>query len=374
MLEIRRQLGLIPGITLGMKLDENKGPRACPILGRSPNQIVVAVAILTVLLGAASADAQSVVITNGGTYSGYNINWTDSAHPAILIETSAPVTISNSTIVTVGQAIASCDATAGIYTIGTHVTIDSCNLEYDGPNPEGNASSKERLVFIYEPAYFSATHNYVSGAGAQGMIVWGNTSGTSNSSASIVVACNDFVDCQNAVQYGYLLNDPNLAIYFNRITQTPNYNHGDNINIFDSSGTKTSPVNIQQNFVYCNPDAPQTVAAAGIQAGDKGDSCVSVYGNFVLNGPGCGICIFYANGNTGSVDNNTVLGMGYDSQHGYSSGISVATNGGSASENSSGWWSPYSDAMVDYDGYTGIQNGNTSWDVTQVTLNKEQKL
>lgn len=296
--------------------------------------------------------AQLLTITSGGTYSGYNLTNTDSSGTAIQVETTEPVTIEYCSILTNGYGIK-----AGT---GANLTIKYCYFAFNGSDGKNT-----QLLLAWEASYLAVTNCNFNGPSG-GVEVMGDGSSTT---AYIAVAKNYFHDLYNAVQIDGMRDDPNIGIYFNQISETASYPHNDQINIYNSCGTPGHLIDIQQNFVGCTPDGPQVDAAAAIQAGDWNSSYVQVYANTVINGAGCGVCIYYANGNTSTAVNNTVIGIGYPQY--YSSGVAIQPNAGTASGNSSAWWDWYDGDLNDFQP-PALASGNYSLPVTDVTLAEEK--
>jgi hypothetical protein len=318
---------------------------------------LVLLATAAFVFPAAVVHAQTLTITSGGTYSGLNLTNTNSSQSAISIQTTQAVKIQNCHVLTDGEGITNVS--------GANITVDSCYFEYNGT--PGSKSGWKVLVDTWQPASLVVTHSNFNGPAGGVLVNWGAVSTT----AYIAIAEDIFNDCYIAVQTNGIRNDPNVGIYFNQIGEGTAYAHGDHINIYDSCGTAAHPINIQQNLIACNPDAPLDVDAAGIQAGDWNSSYVKVYTNFVLNGPGCGLCIYYANGNTSTAVNNTVVGVGYPI--GYSSGIGIQPNAGTASGNSAAWWDTYDQVMRSFDP-PSLANGNYSLPKKDVSLSEEESL
>jgi hypothetical protein len=72
---------------------------------------------------------------------------------------------------------------------------------------------------------------------------------------------------------------PNVDISWNEVDNTPNQSDvDDNISLFESSGTATSPINVHDNYVnggYPNPATTPGYAGSGIMLGDNGGGNVS---------------------------------------------------------------------------------------------------
>lgn len=317
-----------------------------------------------------SALAQAVTITAGGTYSGYNIN---TPGDGIYIATTAAVTIENSTIVAGGRAITN-DHNNTI-TTGVNVTIVNCALS---SNASSNSGSNQ-LVYFWQPAVVYITQTNINGEvtttgveAVPGVLI---AKAMADSTADIYVYQNQILDCSPAVQIAGFTNDPNIEIFFNQIWQSPYWSHTDQINIYESGGTSSSNLLIQENLVCQNPDAPvvpYSPYSSGIIAdcgsNYPGSTNVNIYANTVLNGGQVGIAV--SSNNTAT--SNNIMGIGYSSNESYGLGWGASScSVGTATGNIVGWWDKAETKVLNFIP-SSLSTTNTAKGKDFITLAKEK--
>jgi Right handed beta helix region len=313
-----------------------------------------------VALTCTSAHA-TTVISSGGTYSGLvaSTSSTSASDPAINITTTSPVTIENSIIeVTVlsGYGITAPQ--------GAQVNVQNCTFIYSGTGASIAASAT--MFYVYNASSVTIAHSTFQG-NAQGILV------TNSSSAHIAIAQNQFEDNWNAIQIAYCEANPYIAIYTNLITQTQSWKHNDQISIYNSSGVPGALIDIQNNCVVANPDAPQQVNSADIQPGDTNDSYVQVVSNLCLNGGGEATGAFNANNDTDQFNGNTLVGIGYTL--GISYGLGIWPMGGTWSNNLVAWWDWYDQRVRNFYPQANMNtNGNVGKEKGYITLANEEAL
>ncbi len=210
-----------------------------------------------------------LTITQGGTYSG---NWEsqDPTRPAVLIDTTAPVVIQNCFIRGKSDLIKTNVDNA-------NVTIRNCH----GYGLDPGVSGQMRGYFLRSTRISSlvAEHNYIEGT-SFGFNNWGDM----QSSAVIGIRYNKAHNLDGApsdgnggrvltgLQFGqdngnhFVILDsmqalPNAEIAWNEITTDPyTASLGDIINIYRSSGTAATPIQIHDNYMFGSYSAVPTAA------------------------------------------------------------------------------------------------------------------
>jgi hypothetical protein len=210
-----------------------------------------------------------LTITQGGTYSG---NWEsqNASVPAISINTTAPVVIQNCFIRGKSDLIRTTVDNA-------NVTVRNCH----GYGLDPYVAGQLRGYFFKSSKIASlvAEHNYIEGT-SFGFNNWGNM----QSSAVIGIRYNKVYNLDGApsdgnggrtltgLQFGqdngnhFVILDsmqglPNAEIAWNEITTDPyTASLGDIINIYRSSGTASTPIQIHDNYMFGSYSAVPTAA------------------------------------------------------------------------------------------------------------------
>ena len=206
-----------------------------------------------------------IVITSGGTYSG---NW-HSNNPnvaAVTISTTAPVIIDNSNVQSKGDLIAT-----GVS--GVNLTVENTNGY--GLNPNVAGDSPGRFLDAYNFANIVVEHDYLQSTAGIELDTHQGSSGTvkildnkalnidgriSNGAGGWLnyndrenLSTGAWDSGYNIVQFVQLSNVhavPGIGIGWNQVINQPgNSRVEDNINIFDSSGTSSSPILIHDNYI-----------------------------------------------------------------------------------------------------------------------------
>ncbi|PWU09320.1 MAG: hypothetical protein C5B51_06450 [Terriglobia bacterium] len=205
-----------------------------------------------------------LAITKGGTYTG---NWqsTDSKVPAVMILTTEPVTILNSRLKGPGFLLTSYRPQA-FYPAVSLVVQGTC---FAGTNPNLAGMSKLGAMDIFQPVNllvescdFESTGIAVNVDGYRGDRRSGQTikilknrfhnidSRTSDGNGGYQIPQND----DNNFSHGVLLNQvqgvPGIEVAWNQIVNEPDQSWvGDSINIYKSSGTVDSPIQVHDNYI-----------------------------------------------------------------------------------------------------------------------------
>lgn len=280
----------------------------------------------------------AIVISTGGTYTG---NWEnyDPAKAAVLITTTAPVTLINCRVRGVGKLISSLNT-------GTQLTVKNCI----GLGLPANTAGVQpgRFINLWQPASLVAENNtlistggiYVSSGGytSQSLTVrynkalniegrWSDGKGGYSKSPTEFSARQFF-------QANGVRATPNIEVAWNEIINEPSKSRvEDNINIYLSSGTSTSPMLIHDNYIqgaYPADPLTQSFSGGGIIT-DGGTSnlaeatgYVKVYDNQIIGTSNYGLGI--PCGHDVTMTNNRVLSSGKqsDQQKIYSANVGVA--------------------------------------------------
>lgn len=228
----------------------------------SPLKVIVVLALTVVPLLAQQCDSGvtfsgPIQIGKGGTYTG---NWqsTDPSVPAVNIYTMEPVTIVNSRLRGPGDLIAS--------GIGSKLTVEqSC---FVGTNPNVAGRAKGTPIHTYQAASVLVENCDFESGGYYGVWVQ-QYLGDHTLNNTIKILNNRIYNVDGrfsdgnggylANQYGFshgiILSDvygvPGVEIAWNQIINEPYQSGGetDLINVYESSGTLASPMQIHDNYL-----------------------------------------------------------------------------------------------------------------------------
>lgn len=251
-----------------------------------------------------------LVIRRGGTYRG---NWRslDPKRPAILIETSEPVIIEHANVAGRGNLIAG---------FGNRVTIRNVNGYGLNPNVPGQipgrfANLEEVKNVVIQNSYMQGTSGvYIrdyrgNGTKSETIRI------TNNKISNVVGAQSDGkggYTSKRTIAHAILFNQvqriPGAEIAWNQIINEPGKSLvEENINMYKSSGTPSSPILIHDNYIQgaynARPWADADYSGGGIVLGDgpiddpSESGYARAYNNQVVNAVNQGISIM------GGVDN-----------------------------------------------------------------------
>jgi hypothetical protein len=185
----------------------------------------------------------SVSINSGGTYQ-LNVQVTDSTVNAVVINTTDPVIIENSTIRHAGWGVVS--------GTGAQLTVRNSTLTALTPSVP---NSEQQHVICYEPAKLTVEHNDLNfGHGVQVSTGGFNTYQTN----PLLIAYNDFVNVgklsQPGVYQGAIHLDkvtaPGGRILWNRVTNSYGVSWGeDEFALANTMGTAASPIEVAYNLI-----------------------------------------------------------------------------------------------------------------------------
>jgi hypothetical protein len=247
-----------------------------------------------------------LTIEQGGTYVG---TWEgdDSGNPVILVKTSQPVVIENSTIRGSGTLIQT-----GV----SHAKITVRNTKAFGNHPRAVGKAEGRLVSAESFDSIDIEHNDIERTGGMYLL---DFAGDRQSQSTIKILGNRVhnIDGRKSDGRGGFLNEAklvqfvqldkvrhveNVEIAWNQVINDPGESRvEDVISIYLSSGTPGSPIRIHDNFICgaypANPTA-RDYSGGGIMLADgeaeKADevsSFVEAFDNQVLNTTNYGIAI-----------------------------------------------------------------------------------
>lgn len=216
----------------------------------------------------------SITIAQGGTYTG---NWQslDPKTPAVLIKTSEPVVIESANIRSAGHLIQG---------FGLNLTVRNTRGYALNPNSSDSVpgrflAGEEFFNIIIESSYLEGT----SGIYLRKFVGNPETGQTikvlrnkvrnidgrlSDGSGGYSTSGFNFVQF---VQFNGVIHVPNIEIAWNEVINEPNKGRvEDNISIYKSSGTLSSPIEIHDNYIQGAYAFPATGAysGGGIMLGD----------------------------------------------------------------------------------------------------------
>ena len=268
-----------------------------------------------------------LVITQGGTYTG---NWqsTSANTPAITVKTSQPVTILNSNIQSRGDLIASGVSHINVTVKGTHGW---------GLNPNVAGRSPGRFLDVDNFDNLDIENNTMVGTAGMYMAYYAGNGTTSN---SVKILKNnalnidgrwsdgnggyqtgtDANDLVQFAQFNACHNMTGVEIAWNQVVNQPGQSRvEDNISVFQSSGTASSPLLIHDNYIQgaypADPANDGSFTGGGIMVSDGNTNSASTdtghvrcYNNVVIGTANYGIAV--SSGLDNQVYNNTVISSG----------------------------------------------------------------
>jgi hypothetical protein len=263
-----------------------------------------------------------LIITRGGTYSG---NWEslDAKVPAVRIRTSEPVVIENSTVRGRGTLIQ-----------GLQNRLTVRNTRGISLNPEVEGRSPGRFANLEEVYGAQFENNLLEGTGGIYIRQYRGDAARGETIRVLRNVVKNIDGRQSNGNGGYSDNAFNWAqfvqlndvtriagaeIAWNQVVNEPGKSRvEDNINLYVSSGTPTSPIKIHDNYIQgaynALPATDAVFSGGGILVGDgkvsdpTKNGYAHVYNNQIVSTTNYGIAIA---GGMGSVlENNRVLSSG----------------------------------------------------------------
>jgi hypothetical protein len=329
-----------------------------------------------------------ITITSGGTYTGCWVS-NDSNTYAVTIATSAPVTITGSTIKGSAYRL--------VGNVVNNVKLTATNNFFYGLYPGGTGIAGGYAIYLIGFDYADIEHNYVEQKGGFKLGNWSGASVTHpvtvkyNRAKNIdgrltdgTGGYNGSIEKTQFLAFDNVSNAPGVEIAWNEVHNDP-FNSGveDNINTFNSSGTQASLIDIHDNFIDgAYPQDPANTASytgGGILLGDYGGNYEAAHDNQVIRTTNYGIGIVggpSGSSNPGSSNlalyNNRVITSGLlpDGTPIPSVNCGMAVWGDadvsfvndSAHDNLIGWWKPSSPGRNDWwiPAAVGSPRSNTS--------------
>ena len=268
-----------------------------------------------------------LVITQGGTYSG---NWQslDRHTPAVAINTTEPVVITNSVVRGMDDLIVS--GIGGVNLTVTNTTGYSLN-----PNELGTIPG--RFALMQGAASVDLENNTLIGTSGIEIESYGgsptaitpikvlrnsalNIDGRfSDGGGSFLTGPNDNEDVQ-FVQLNGCLHVPGVDMGWNQVVNLPGQSRvEDNISIFKSSGTPTARILLHDNFIQgaypLDPAHATSYSGGGIMlsdgtgaTADADPGFVDAFNNIVVSTSNYGLAI--ASGHDDTISNNIVIAAG----------------------------------------------------------------
>jgi len=308
--------------------------------------------------------SQPTAIASGGIYVG---SWESTDPSVVTIEdsTTQPVTIANSIIR--GSGILISDTLAG-------VQLSVQNSAGYGLNPEEAGVEKGDFLYLMSPASVDVEHNNIVGVGGLGVKVYGfvgtgdqtikiDYNNITNSDGRFSNGDGGYEDAgimTHSIQIANVNNLAGIDIGWNCIINNPGQSYvNDVINLFDTSGTAASPVNVHDNYVqglYALDPATVWDSGSGITTdGDSNPSdepaYINIHDNTLVSTGSAGIGV--PAGHNILVYDNKLVCSGYlpDGTEFFASGTGIYINdlsggnsstffGNGAYDNVVGWIQP----------------------------------
>ena len=248
-----------------------------------PGPALAALAYLSVLLAACqpsaeqAGEARQLVVRRGGSYSGSFLS-TNSGVPCVRIETTEPVTLRGCVLTGAGDLIR---ATNG----GATLTVVNCR-GYGLP-PSKDQTRPGRFLEINSARSLQVEHNYFENTAGISIYQW---SGNGTPQQTLTVRYNSAKNIDgryrdgggalvNFLQLNGVLNLANVEVAWNQVINEPNKSLvEDNINFYNSGGTRTSLALLHDNYIqgaYPYPATGATYSGSGITLDGDGLAALS---------------------------------------------------------------------------------------------------
>ncbi len=257
--------------------------------------------------------ARPITITHGGTYSGC---WASNQHgPAVTIATAAPVRITNSTIKGTTTLVRNANG-------GVKLSIDHTRMF--GLYPGGHSRWAGYAVELLGFDSLRFEHNYIEQKGGVVLEHWSGVrsahpvliryNAAKNIDGRLTNGSGGYSGRVNTqfVQLNEVQHAVGVDISWNEVDNAANASAvEDNINLFRSSGTPASPIDVHDNFIngaYPYPAARKHFTGGGILLADAGGSYEIAHSNQVVSTTNYGVA--NASGTHTSIYNNRTVSSG----------------------------------------------------------------
>ena len=264
--------------------------------------------------------SEPLVIRQGGTYSG---NWQSLSPdvPAISVETSEPVIIENSRIRSAGTLI---------QTMGAFANLTVRNTSGYALNPNRVDLYPGRFLDAEQFVNVVLENNYMEGT--SGIYLY-DYRGNGSDSQTVKVVRNKALNIDGrysdgnggyqsgpgdhyAVQFFQINGAWNLSgaeVAWNEVINEPGKSRvEDNVSIFSSSGTATSPFQIHNNYIQgaypADPYNDADYSGGGIMLSDVGASYIRAFGNQIVSTANYGAAI--SSGHDNAFYDNRIVSSG----------------------------------------------------------------
>ena len=264
----------------------------------------------------ARGDGQTLVVRKGGTYSGTYYS-PDSQVPCVRIATTEPVILRDCVLRGAGNLI---EAMNG----GARLTVVNCR-GYGLP-PSADDARHGRFVVVVQGRSVRVEHNYFEGTTGIDIYQW---SGNGTPGQTLTVRYNQSRNIDGRLRNGGEANSnflglnalpglENIEVAWNEVINEPDKSLvEDNINFYNSGGTRRSPARVHDNYIrgaYPFPATLPDYTGSGITMDGDGKAALSVtayveaYRNQVLST--CNAAMNIAAGHDNHFYNNRMVSAG----------------------------------------------------------------
>ena len=277
--------------------------------------------------GSANRSDRTLVVRRGGTYSG-SYRSSDSLVPCISIETSEPVTLQGCVLTGAGNLI---HANAG----NAQLTVVNCRGL--GLQPSRDQTRRGRFLEVSEARSVRVEHNYFDQTTGISVYRW---SGDGSAGQTLTIRYNQCHNLDGRLRDGGekfcnflglngVSNLSNVEIAWNEVINEPDKSLvADNINFYNSGGTRRSPLRLHDNYIqgaYPYPAAGSKYAGSGVTLDGDGRAALTAtayvdgYQNQIIST--CNAAMNIAAGHDNHFHNNRMVACGRQAD-----GVPLAAN------------------------------------------------